>query len=222
MSLTTQNLIDLYNVLADKYGSPNQIDSEILGNLNYAHYEYLNRLSPDNEGGVINFEFDQNVATNIKPLVYNITLNMDVNGLISESAINTALQTASSDPTAKVFRYMAVGVSVSGTKYPVKYEPHNSRLVNERNFFKRPTTTNSKYTMLSEGLEFYPTQQSSPVTLTVIKTPRPLSLSPLVNPELPDIALYNIVAIALKLFGIQVREGELLEDARLSGLQITQ
>ena len=221
--MTIQFAIDLYNVLLDKYGSPSQEDDEIVGNLNMATYEWLNRVVPDNQGGVVNFEFDSNVVSNIKPLIYTITDNMDANGLLSETDIESALQTESSDATAKVFRIMSVGITDSDdVTRPVKYEFQNSLWTNARNYFKRPSATNPKYTMIADGLRFYPVNQTDDLTITMIKTPKALALSPVSNPELSDYVMYNIVSLALKLGGIQVRDEELLQDARLSALQINQ
>jgi hypothetical protein len=222
--MTTQQLVDLYNVLLDKYGSPSQNDSEIVGNLNMATYEWLNRVVPDNQGGVVNFEFDSNVVANIKPLIWSITENMDANGLLAEADIETALQTESSDATAKVFRIMSIGITDSSdVTRPVKYEFQNSLWMNARNFFKRPSATNPRYTLIADGLKFYPVNQTDDLVITVIKTPKALALTPSpVNPELPEYVQYNIVSLALKLGGIQVRDEELLQDTRLAALQISQ
>lgn len=221
--MTTQQLVDIYNVLLDKFGSPSQLDDEIVGNLNMGINEYLNRVVPDNQGGVVNFEFDSNVVRNIKPLIWTITENMDANGLLAESAIETALQTESSDASAKVFVIMSVGITDSDdVTRPVKYEFQNSLWMHTRNVFKRPSATNPKYTMIANGLKFYPVNQTDGITITVIKTPKELSLVGPVNPELSDHVMYNVIAIALKLGGVAVRDEELLQDVRLSALQITQ
>jgi hypothetical protein len=80
--VTTQKAVDILNILIDKYGSPSVDEDERVDMLNMAMFEYLNRLVPDNQGGVVNFEFDSNVIHNIKPLIYTITANMDADGLL--------------------------------------------------------------------------------------------------------------------------------------------
>lgn len=222
--MTTQKAVDIFNILIDKYGSPSVNESERVDLLNMATSEWLNRLSPDNQGGVINFEFDSNVIHNIKPLIYTIEANMDADGLLSESTINTALQTESSDPTATVFRFMSIGITDDNdVTRPVGYIRQNNLWRFTRNFFKRPKTTNPKYTMVAGGLQFYPTNQADDLTITVIKVPRLLSLTPsVVNPELSDYSMYNVIAIALKLGGIEIRDTELIEDVRLAALQNAQ
>lgn len=221
--MTTQKAIDIYNVLLDKYGSPSQIDDEIVDNLNMATYEWLNRLVPDSQGGIVNFEFDSNVVHNLKPLIFSIAANMDADGLLSETDIETALQAESSDATAKVFRIMSIGITDSDDiTRPVKYEFQNSLWANAMNYFKRPSTTKPKYTMVAAGLQFYPTNQMDELKITVIKTPKTLSLTGPVDPELSDYVVFNIISLSLKLGGIQVRDEELLQDVRLAGLQINQ
>lgn len=220
--MTTQQAIDLYNILLDKYGSPSQEDDEILSLLNMATHEYLNRLVPDNQGGVVNFEFDSNVVSNIKPLIFSITENMDADGLLAEADIETALQAESSDAAAKVFRTLSIGITDSdGVTRPVTYEFQNSLWMNARNFYKRPSADNPKYTMIAAGLQFYPVNQTDDLTITVIKTPKSLSLVGPVNPELTDHVLYNVISIALQLGGLSVRDEELLSQIRNNNVQLS-
>jgi hypothetical protein len=72
--MTQQKAVDIFAILQDKYSSPNLITSEVIDLLNMAlSGEYMNRLFPDNQGGVVNFEMDQNVVVNIQPLLWTIT-----------------------------------------------------------------------------------------------------------------------------------------------------
>jgi hypothetical protein len=102
--------------------------------------------------------------------------------------------------------------------YPVQYIKQNNLGAFRKNAFKKPTTTKYYYTLTAGGLQFYPTDQTSELQIVVIKTPRVLSLSPVVNPELDDNALYNILLIALKIGGIAIRDEELQMDIRNTGL----
>jgi len=210
--MTTQQCVDLFNVLIDKYGSPNVIDSEIKDLLDMAAYEYLNRLVPDTQGGIANYEFDSNVVHNIKPLIYTLTLNT-TSGLLADATIEAAL---SGDP---MFRVMSAGITTDGITYPVKYEFQNTLHTNGRNYFKAPSATNPRYTITNEGLKFYPTNDADDITLTVIKTPASFSDG---DPEFSDYVLFNIIAIAVKISGVPLREEEILTDARNSGVQMLQ
>ena len=218
--MSTSEAVDYFSILQDKYGSPNLIESEVVDMLNHAQFEYLNRLFPDNQGGVANVEVDSNVVANVQPLIYTITTNMAaVTGLLSTSTINTALVTASGDSAATYFRVLSVGVTADNITYPVKYIKQNNLWSNERNYFKKASLTNPRYTFRGDGLKFYPVDSTVDLTITVVKNPKTLSLSPAVNPEFKDYAVYQIIMIALQLAGVSTRDEEIIRDIQGISLQ---
>jgi len=216
--MTTQEAVNYFNVLIDKYGSPNVIDSEILTYLNHAINEYLNRVLPSNQGGVINFEEDKNVIANIQPLIYAVTVNMDSTGLLTDAVLNAAVDVAAGTGSTYL-RIMSVGQTVAGVTYPVKYVRQNNLWPFHRNYFKKPVTTQSKFTLVAEGLQFYPTAASNALKVAVIKKPNVLALSPVVNPEWGDMEMFVIIAIALQLGGVAIRDEEVIQDLRNITLQ---
>jgi len=122
--MTTQRAVDIFNIIQDTYGSPYITPDEAVMYLNLATQEWLNRLVPDSQGGVVNFEFDANTADQIQPLMYDLTITGAAT--ITEENINLALQTSADDDCAEVFKLLSVGV-VSGTNtYPAKYTKHNN------------------------------------------------------------------------------------------------
>lgn len=205
--MTTTQLVNYFSILQDKYGSPNLVNTEIVSYLNHATNEWLNRLVPDSQGGVVNFENDANITAQIKPLVYTFSVNSDSSGLLTESAINTALVSAS-EAGATYFRPMSM---VVGTNV-VKYVKHNDIGAYLRNSYKEPTTTYRLYTEIANGLQLYP-QSSTTVSLTVMKKPRVLVYGS-IDPELEDYVLYNVLMIALSLAGVSTRDGEMLDEIR--------
>lgn len=222
--MTLQQTIDLFLYLQDKYGSPNVIDDEVISYLNMATGEYINRLFPDNEGSRVNFEFDQNVAMNIQPLIWTLSgIAMNASGIVTDTVLNTALQSAASDANATYFRIGGIGLTTNGQTYPVKYVKQNNRWAYEQNYFKKPALTKPKYTPIANGLQFYPISISTPLTINVVKHPKVMTNADLANDmEFSDYAVYNILSIALKLAGLATRDIEMLEiDARLADLQIT-
>lgn len=211
--MTTAEAITYFDILLDKYGSPYFTDAEKLNFLNHAQFEYLNRLFPDSQGGVVNFEFDSNVTTNIRPLIFTITTTMNGSGLVTDGALNTALQTETSDVSATYFRIGAASFTKSGVTYPIKYVKQNNLYAFTRNFFKKPTSPDRmRFTFTGKGLEFFPTDTTaSAVKLWVIKNPRTLALGMTpVNPEFGNYQMYNIITIATQLAGVSVRDQELL------------
>lgn len=220
--MTTQEAVDLIFVLQDRYGSPDVEEDEAVSFLNMATYEWLNRLVPSNLGGVVNYELDANVLSNIKPLVFEISGTMSAGGVLTNGVINAALVSAGAAADATWYRIGNIGITISGITYPIKFKKHNENLAHERNVFKKGTATKIGYTIRNDGLKFKPIDSSNTLSAIVIKNPRALSLIDGVDPELDDQNMYNIVALALKLAGVATRDEELIMDVRNTALQTAQ
>lgn len=220
MALTTQNLVDYFAIIQDKFGSPNLIEDEIVDMLNHAQMEYLNRMFPDSQGGVTNVDMDSNTLANIQPLIFTISTTMNgTTGLVTEAVLNTALQTESSDANATCFRVLSADITSDSITYPVKYAKHNNITAYERNFFKKPSVTNARYTLVGKGIRFYPIDATKTLKITCVKNPKTLNLADPINPELKDYALYQVLMIALELAGISTRDGELLQTIQANTIQ---
>jgi len=211
--MTTAEAVSYFQILIDKYGSPSVITSEVYTYLNHAINEYINRLLPDTEGGIANWEQDENVMANLQPLIFNLSLTPSA-GLLSIANINAALVTASHAGA----EYLRVGSMGKGNT-PIRYMKENNHFAYLRNIFKRPSSTVLRYTVSAGGLQIYPTTTTGPILLNVIKKPRPLSVS--VNPELGDYQMYSIVCAAVQLAGVAVRDAELIESLKGITLQNT-
>ena len=217
--MTTQGAVNLFRLLIDKYGSPYFTDSEVIDLLMMAHYEYINRLIPDNQGGVVNMEFDSNVLQNLKPLIWQVAVNSTSGGLVATATLDTALRTASGDSTTEVLRILGIGYNDT----EVRYLKHNNLWSFVNNVYKAPSTSKVRFTVRGDGYQFYPQTTLNNLTFSLLKKPKTLALTPTpVNPELGDYQMMSVVALAVKLAGVSVRDEELLQDARLSGLQLTQ
>jgi hypothetical protein len=221
--MTLQKAVDIFNRLLDKFGSPNVIDAEIIDYINLGINEQLNRLFPDSQGGVVNFEFDSNTVANIQPLIYTLTgISMNGSGIVTNTTLNTALSTATG-ASDTYFRIGSIGLTNASNNYPVKYLKQNNRWSFERNSFKKPSVTKPRFTLIASGLQFFPISTSTPLTINVIKKPKVLTSSDLASDmEFSDYNCYSIIALALKAAGIAVRDDQMLEDVRMTALQIAQ
>ena len=182
--MTTAEAVAIFKILQDKYASPHLIDSEIVRMLNMAQYERLNRLIPDDMGGVVNFEQDQNIALNVKPLIYYLSplspRNPDC--VITDLVINAALITAVSnvtdpEPDAKYFRICNLVIEAGSDVRYCKYVKHNNVYRISANTFKSATAYTPLYTLNAEGIQMYPkssTTYNAQFGVTVIKHPRTL------------------------------------------------
>lgn len=200
--MTTAAAIAYMTVLQDKYGSPDLTDDENISFLNHAQNEYLNRLFPDNEGAVVNFEQDRNIAANVRFLMQDLSVAIAA-GTMTNAAIDTAIGSSNT-----LFRVLNVGLSTA--PYVVRYMKHNNAGAFNRNYFKRPVVgVNPRYTFSATGLKFYPTTLTT-TNLTVLRKPKVITSG--VAPEWDDYTFYNIIAIALQLAGVSVRDTELIDE----------
>lgn len=214
--MTTAKVLEIFDILQDKYGAPYFINLWKYDMFNMSQNEYLHDLLPDEGGEGMNFDADSNITSNIQPLIWTVTPSTNASGLLAESTLETAIQTASGDNTAKLFRIMSIGVRSVGKTYPVRYIKQNNLQQFEANVFKQSTTPNKiKYNFVGSGLQFYPQASTTGLTITVIKTPRDISVS--VDPEWSDYVCYNLIAKMLKLAGITTDSAELIQDVRNSG-----
>jgi hypothetical protein len=218
--MTLDKAIEIFQLLLDKTGSPNVIEDEVIDFINLAINEYINRLFPDSEGGIVNYEFDAHTTAEIQPLIYTLTgLNMAGSGVLSNATINAALVTASGQAGAEYFRIGSIGYG----NYPAKFMKQNNVWVYQINKFKQPTATAPRYTLVASGLQFYPVNTGTSLTVNVVKKPIVLNDSMLANElEFEDHSMYNIIALALKASSIPLQNTELLEDVRLTALQVAQ
>lgn len=211
--MTTNYALQVFDVIQDKYGAPYFPDDWKLKLLNMAQYEVLNRMIPDTLGGEVNVEFDENVFQNIKSLVYEITGTPDGSGTITNGILTSAVRTASGDTDATVFRIL--NVTYPGG-LPTKYVRFNNYLQYQNNFFKKSSDSNPLYTLTAAGIKIFPITTSL-ATLTVIKTPKILIAGN--TPDFDDYVMNQVILQALKLAGVAVRDEELIQDIRISGIQ---
>jgi hypothetical protein len=210
--------VDIINILTDKYGSPNVITSEVVDALNFGVNEWLNRLLPDSQGGVVNFDMDALTGASLQPLIYKVSGLTTTSGVLTSASINSALTTVVGSSAAFL---RVIGGTVDGVM--VKYARHNDIYAYQANSFKAPSAAVPYYNWVGSGVQFYPTNDSASVGLTIIKNPKVITTSDLATSwEFPDYTMYSIISFALKVIGISTRDDEVLEDVRLAGLQINQ
>lgn len=180
-----------------------------------AQNERLRRLVPDDRGG-LNFDLDQNTASNLSGLIFTVTGVLNGAGAIAYSSLNTLIQTASLDPSAIL--YKVIGIKDNSNSNIVKYVRNNDLWANYNNYFKRPSIGNYQYTLSSFGIYFYPTIVGGGPTfdITVIKTPRVLTVGN--SPDWDDTNCNLILMLALQYAQMGTRDEELLASIRNSNV----
>jgi len=214
--MTTQEMLDWFDILQDKYASPYFTEDEKLTFLNRAIYTFIEQYFPD--GGLgLNFELDSNTEQKLWSLIFECSsTSMDSNGTLDKADLVSDLQTISGDATAGIYKIISVEFAKSGRRYPCKYMRHNDKTAFENNYFKKPSYKEPKYLFQNGLLQFRPLDTSADIYITVIKTPLTLGLSPTVNSDLPEDTHNDIVAIALEFAGVASRE-EILGELTAKG-----
>lgn len=214
--MTTAEAILRCKVIIDKYGSPTILDTEWVGHLNQAQYEVLNRLIPDDLGGVMNFEVNSDTLVNVSPLIYPITATPS-SGLVLNSALTTALRTVSGDTGCSLFRVLNMCLP---DESPVRFVKHNNLYSYKANAFKRPSATNTFYTITAQGYQLYPSTGVT-VKITAMKTPKTLTNTG-ESLEFSDYVAQQVIFQAVKLAGVGIRDQEVIMDVRNTGIQSAQ
>jgi hypothetical protein len=206
--MTSAELIANFSYLQDERGSPNFDDDEVLVLLNMAQLERLRRLLPDDQGGVVNFEFDENTLFNVKQLIYPLSTTMSAGGVITFSALTTSLRSATSDSTCSLHRIVDLGWTKSGVSYPVKFVKNNNWYANKRNVFKAGASTAPVYKVDATNITFDPIDTSASIIVDCLKTPR--IMTAINSPEWDDQNANLIVEIALQYAAQATRDQELM------------
>ncbi len=215
--MTTTKVFEIFDILQDKYGAPYFPPAWKVDMFNMSQNEYLHDLLPEEGGEGANFDFDSNVTDNIQHLIWSVSLSMNGSGIVTNSALNTALAAASGDASATRFRTGSIGITDGTNIYPVRYVKQNNIRAFQANTFKAPSAPKKvRWTFVGNGLQFYPTTASSTLTITVVKTPKNIAISPNVDPEWSDYVCYNLIAKMLKLAGIATDSAELINDIRMA------
>jgi len=206
MTLAQQH--EYFNLLIDKQGAPYFDDTDRDRFINMAQLQYVKELLPSNEGGIVNLEFDHINFENIQTLVYQTAgLSANASGEILKTAVQTALDTASSD-TSPFMYVMNVSWTKSGSTYPVKFTRHNDWYEIELNSFKQGKATRPRYRHLSNKFVFSPIDTGASVKFTLLKQPKDVETG-VTDCELPSHTHKAITELAVDLAVLSIRDGEL-------------
>lgn len=206
-----------FDIVQDKYGSPyfTTVEKEIL--FNRAILDFVNSHFVPDKKGMTAIGRDQRVSENLQTLTYRVpAIKMDSTGLITNSQIETALQTIVA--TGIFMRLLALGWEQSDDySPPIKFTRHNDWYQFKQNVFKDPKQYGGpRY--YNDGANYYIQPINTVVNIrpTVVKYPAIVSTTGPIECDLPDFTHNTILADALQLAGISSRDEAL---AQLLALQ---
>lgn len=204
--MSISEMHEFFDLLTDKVGVAYFTDDERDRFINMSQLEYVKRALPSTEGGVVNVEYNQVVANNLLPLIYETdALTMSAQGVITVTAAQTALDTATS--TTDPFIYVMNVSWVDSTTKPVRYTRHNDWYEFESNRFKRGTASQPRYKYDSVNFTFSPADPSAEIYITFLKQPRDVNRVQGIDCELPAHTHKNIVEGAVALATVSLGIG---------------
>ena len=207
--MTVIEKIEWFDILQDKFGSPYFNEAQKLVFLNQASMRYIENLFPKkkSDSDTYSAEENSNIYESLKEVIFVLpAVNMDSSGEVSNSSLITALRTVSGDSTCEVFKILAIEIVNNGTKIPLRPMRHNDKAAFETNVFKKPTYQYPRYSFSNNGLQFRPDNAIGDIYITVVKTPRKMTVSPEVSTDLHIDTHNEIVAQALSFAGVASRE----------------
>ena len=207
--MTAQQCHDYFNLLTDKVESAYFTVDEIDSLLTQASIEYVKRTLPSAENQGINLETDEINYGNLYSLTYNTAgLNMSSSGVITVSAVQSALNTASSS-TEAFMAILGASWTKSGATYPVKWTRLNNYWKDVRNPFKSGDAVEPIYKFDKTNFTFSPIDVNASVVFTLLKQPKAVDLDAGTTIELPSHVHKAVVELAVDLASVSTRDQEL-------------
>lgn len=208
--MTIAQMVDYFDLLQDKYGSPYFTTAEKERWLIQAEWDLISDFLPK-DGGELNVELNANTWMVFNPILYSFTSNMNGSGIITKSTLETTMTTALGF-TSKIIRPLSITWLATGINRPVKGPTrYNNWAMYLRNVFKTPTVDFPRYYESSTGYVLLPVDTSATIAINVLRSPRPMSVGSGFTSELSEIFHNDIVARALELAGVGSRDQMLAE-----------
>lgn len=214
--MTVTELVDYFDILQDKYGSPYFTTTEKEKFLNQAQEGIIADYLPK-EGDLSNIEQNANTWMMFSPLSTTITTSMDGSGVVLKSALETTLSTDLGF-TARIIRPLAVTWSDANGSRPVKGPTrYNNWETYNNNVFKVPVESEPRYYENYNSYIINPVNTGAIIKVHVIRYPKAISVSGAQTAELEEIYHNEIIARALDAAGVGSRDSMLMELNKING-----
>lgn len=226
-----QEMHSWFNILLDHYNEPYFTDTEVDEFLNSATTEFVNDIvfkeyfptsqAPDRgPQSLSSIESVIQGSEILQPLIIEDVEVDAISGKVSISDINTELQGVLSDPKASLMHVISVTKSLPvGEGFVdrmVRYTRHNDKQRFKQNVFKAPSVRNPIYNFVHDGLSIEP-KDNETYKITILKTPKKVSLEDDIDSDMPAFTHQRIVAYAIALAGVASRDDVMLQLQTISG-----
>jgi hypothetical protein len=231
--MTIQQMHDFFDLMLDKYNAPgyiavekddfiNRAQEELVNSIVFGDY-LTNKQSPRGQAALYEIEDRVQSSEVIRPLIVadqnSFFASATNSNLLSYNTLDTIADT---DETGTKFLHI-LRIRVSATNSGdyaagkfVKFLRHNDLGRFYENSYKAPTVNKPYYVVAGDGLRSHPaTGKTEQVIVSIIRSPRNVSLSGAVDSELPVNTHKRIVAIALELAGVALADAVLMQAPQL-------
>lgn len=197
-----------FDILCDKYGSPyfTTAEKDIL--LNRAQIRFVEENLP-------NVDTAQDTNNKLSTLIFapnTITLSSST---LSKTALRTAIRGLSGDGNLEIWRVLAIYSVNNGVTTPVKFLRHNDLGPVQANSFKSQSKYWFEVTLNEPVYSFLNISAADALQFWVLKYPKVLA-HPSTSSDLPDFTHNEIVALAVDLAGIAIRDEALAQLNQLN------
>lgn len=194
--MTTQEMHDWFDLMADKYDSPYFTDDEKDIFINRAHIDYVNEMAfgrdMNGAGAVVQSaaEMAQDWEHILHPLIKKESLASNSGGVITIADLETAIG-------GSLIKILSINDSAS---LPVAFTRSNDKYRFEQNYFKKTSATNKRFTILDSFIHIIPAEVHT-YSIAALKQPAEIELG-VTESELPAFTHNKIVAKALAYAGL--------------------
>jgi hypothetical protein len=203
--MTVTELVDFFDRIQDKYGSPYFTTAEKEQFLNQAQLGLISDSLPK-EGDEENIERNANVWTMFNPLFFSTTSTMNSSGLITKSSLETALTTLLGF-TVSIIRPLSITwADTNGTRSVKGPTRQNNWGAYKNNVFKVPVESDPRYYETNTDYVIEPINTAITLTINGLRYPKPISVSGAQTAEISALHHKDVVARALEIAGIGSRD----------------
>ncbi|HEY0751635.1 MAG TPA: hypothetical protein VGD26_10790 [Chitinophagaceae bacterium] len=215
--MTVAELVNYFDLLQDKYGSPYFTTSEKETFLTQAQLDLISKYLPQ-DGGPENAERNANNSMVLSPISFSVSTSMDTSGVITKASVESSLSTALGF-TATIIRPSSITWSDSDGMRPVMGPTRQNNWAKyQDNAFKDPVVSEPRYYETAVSYIIDPVNVNATIVINGLRYPKAINVAGNQTSELASIYHTEVVARALEIAGVGSRDQMLSELKKLNGV----
>jgi len=208
--MTISEMVDYFDLIQDKYGSPYFTTAEKERFLNQAQLAILSDYLPK-QGDKENIELNANVWMMVNPLFVSVTTAMNGSGAILKADIESSLTSSLGFSTTLIRPLSLSWTDSEGTRPIMGPTRQNNWAKYKNNVFKAPVESDPRYYETNDSYIIGPADTSAIIVVNALRYPRAISVSGAQTAELASIYHNEVVGRALEAAGVGSRDQMMIE-----------